>query len=88
MKGAECIQTAYCGFTDGYCSSTTLACTTRVEKNQQFAVKCPYSARQRKERAKNHTNRLVKGLFSTTSRRPAAKYRVMEADTSCWTTYL
>ncbi|KAE9145080.1 hypothetical protein PF004_g33056, partial [Phytophthora fragariae] len=23
MKGAECIQTAYCGFTDGYCSSTT-----------------------------------------------------------------
>ncbi|KAE9031968.1 hypothetical protein PR001_g10828 [Phytophthora rubi] len=43
MKGAECIQTAYCGFTDGYCSSTTLACTTRVEKNQQFAVKCPVS---------------------------------------------
>ncbi|KAE9131133.1 hypothetical protein PF006_g15595 [Phytophthora fragariae] len=39
MKGAECIQTACCGFTDGYCSSTTLACTTRVEKNQQFAVK-------------------------------------------------
>ncbi|KAE9352167.1 hypothetical protein PR003_g4515 [Phytophthora rubi] len=25
------------------CSSTTLACTTRVEKNQQFAVKCPVS---------------------------------------------
>ncbi|KAE8997692.1 hypothetical protein PF005_g6590 [Phytophthora fragariae] len=45
-------------------------------------------ARKHFGRAKNHTNRLVKGLFSTTSRRPAAKYRVMEADTSCWTTYL
>lgn len=43
MKGAECIQTAYCGFTEGYCSSTTLTCITRVEKSQQFAVKCPVS---------------------------------------------
>jgi hypothetical protein len=37
FKGPECIQTAYCGNTDGSC----LACVTRVPKNYEFAVKCP-----------------------------------------------
>jgi hypothetical protein len=40
LKGSECIQTAFAGFDQGHCGSTSLSCTARFDKADQLKVKC------------------------------------------------
>jgi hypothetical protein len=40
MKGSECIQFAYAGFTPGPFASTTLTCATRLDTDK-LTVRCP-----------------------------------------------
>ncbi|KAE9303134.1 hypothetical protein PF008_g22300 [Phytophthora fragariae] len=40
MKGAECIQTAFCGYVSGGYNCTTLSCVVHLETTDQLSTQC------------------------------------------------